>query len=131
MVSETPAIFTLLKRTNSLNLVCIGHFVRRLLQTIGHLRFCNRQWPRFSPIGTAREQRASISGQQFRLFRKPIDEFQNCFLLIEDGSFVIVFNRQKLTYPPQQALKLGTMAPQVQIYWFLYKQVCIIPTFEQ
>ena len=35
------------------------------------------------------EQRASILGQQVRLSRKLMDEFQKCFLLIVAVSFVI------------------------------------------
>ena len=43
------------------------------------------------------EQRASILGQQVRLFRKLMDGFQNCFLLIVPGSFVIIVNRKQVS----------------------------------
>ena len=46
-------------------------------------------------------QQASILSQYVRLFRKLKDEFQKCFLLIVDGSFVIVFlTETHFTYPP-------------------------------
>ena len=35
----------------------------------------------------------------FLLFRKLIDRFQNCFLLIVDGSFLLTFNRNSLPTP--------------------------------
>ena len=41
------------------------------------------------------EQLASILGQQFRLFCKLVDEFQNGY----QGSFVVILNRRKYLYP--------------------------------
>ena len=47
-----------------------------------------------------------------------MDGFQNCFPLIIDWSFVIVFNFKKCTYPPEQGNKLtlakgGVVDPDV------------------
>ena len=55
-----------------------------------------------------------------------MDGFKKIFQLIIAWSFVITFNRRKITLPPltrsQLALTLRTIIePQVQIYWFLYK----------
>ena len=58
-----------------------------------------------------------------------MDEFKKCVPLIVAGSFVIILNRQQLPTPltrPQLALKLRTIEPQVEMYWFLYRQACDI-----
>ena len=43
----------------------------------------------------------------FRLFRKLVDTFKHGFPFILDGSFVVIFNRRKLTYPLNKVAIIG------------------------